>query len=523
MKKRKFRSRMPTEVVNSGYADGGAGFSKPALKEYQPRKKSAKSDIDANLGVLRDRASDLSINTPVGSAIINTSTQYVVGAGLKVFPKVKAELLGMTDDEADAWNKKAATEFDLWAGSTLSDIRGRNSFYDLQEILYKSYLTDGDAFAVFRRGYSANMPYSLRIQAVEGNRVSNPLQTEYLGTMVEVRNPENGNRIVNGLEIDGDGAVVAYWVSNKVPLDPTETDTAVRWARIEARGRILGKPNVLQICHDERPEQYRGVPYLAPVIETLKQVSRYTTAELTSAIMKSFFSIFFVAPENQYGINDILPTGEQSDPTEPVVDPSEYRLGPGTANALPRGVDVKSIDQSNAQSTFEPFTRELIKQIAAAMGQPYEVIMKCFGSSYSASRAALLQAWDQYKLRRAWFARDLCQPVYEMWLTEAVSIGRIEAPGYFEDPAIRYAYCNAEWYGPAMSILDPVRDMNGAILRIQSGLSTPEREAAEMTGSSFEENMKIIKRNYAQMIEAGLTPAGVIAIPDKGGEESEKE
>ena len=237
--------------------------------------------------------------------------------------------------------------------------------------------------------------------------------------------------------------------------------------------------------------------------------------------MKSFFSIFFVAPENQYGINDILPTGEQSDPTEPVVDPSEYRLGPGTANALPRGVDVKSIDQSNAQSTFEPFTRELIKQIAAAMGQPYEVIMKCFGSSYSASRAALLQAWDQYKLRRAWFARD--QPVYEMWLTEAVSIGRIEAPGYFEDPAIRYAYCNAEWYSPAMSILDPVRDMNGAILRIQSGLSTPEREAAEMTGSSFEENMKIIKRNYAQMIEAGLTPAGVIAIPDKGGEESEKE
>jgi len=516
---KKFRTRAPA-VKNSGYADGGAGFSKPALKAYHPRKLSAKADIGANLKVLRDRASDLSINTPVGCAIINTSTQYVVGAGLKVFPKVRAELLGMTDDEADTWNKHVAAEFDMWASSTLADIRGRNNFYDLQEILYKAYLTDGDSFAVFRRAYDQNMPYTLRLQVLEGNRISNPLTSEYFGTQVEIRNPDNGNRIVNGVEIDEDGAVVAYWIANKVPLDPTDTDISIKWARVKARGELLGKPNVLQICHDERPEQYRGVPYLAPVIETLKQVSRYTSAELTSAIMKSFFSIFFVSTDTQYGINDILPSGEQPDPMEPVVDPSEYKLGPGTANALPKGVDVKSIDQSNAQSTFEPFTKELIKQIAAAMGQPYEVIMKCFGSSYSASRAALLQAWDQYKLRRAWFSRDLCQPVYEMWLAEAVAIGRVEAPRFFEDPAARYAYCNAEWYGPSMSILDPVKDTNGAILRIQAGLSTPEREAAEMTGSSFEENVKVSKRNLAQLIEAGLMPA--VVNGKEGGEPNEE-
>ena len=91
-----------------------------------------------------------------------------------------------------------------------------------------------------------------------------------------------------------------------------------------------------------------------------------------------------------------------------------------------------------------------------------------------------------------------------MWLTEAVATGRIEAPGFFSDPAIRFAYCNAEWYGPSMSILDPVKDINGSTLRIQCGLSTHEREAAEMTGSDFYENLETIRIEQQRAEEAGV-------------------
>ena len=90
--------------------------------------------------------------------------------------------------------------------------------------------------------------------------------------------PNGVNKIVNGVEVDKDGAVEAYWISNKVPYDPVEINRATNWTRIEAFGQLVGKPNVLHICHDERPEQYRGVPYLAPVLTALKQVSRYADA-----------------------------------------------------------------------------------------------------------------------------------------------------------------------------------------------------------------------------------------------------
>lgn len=548
--RKKYKARTPTRriagvkklnIKNTGYDGGGASRTSGVLKAWNPIKSSAKSDINAHLDILRSRAADQVINTPIGSAAIATTTQYTVGAGLKVFPKIKYKMLDMEPDEAEEWNKKASAEFDLWASSKLCDIRKRNNFYDLQEILYKAYMTDGDSFALFRRGYNENMPYTLRIQAIEGNRVSNPMGQDYYGITgplsVEMLAPNGVNKIVNGVEVDKDGAVEAYWISNKVPYDPVEINRATNWTRIEAFGQLVGKPNVLHICHDERPGQYRGVPYLAPVLTALKQVSRYADAELVAAIMRSFFTLFFTSTGNSSVAGDISGVlgastyeGEGADPQEPVVNASEYHLGPGTINALPKNIDVKSVGVDGGQATFDSFVTQFVKQISASLNIPYEVLMKSFTSSYSASRAALLQAWEQFKLRRAWFTRDFCQPVYEMWLVEAVATGRLEAPGFFSDPAIRFAYSNAEWYGPSMSILDPIKDVNGAALRIQYGLSTPEREAAEMTGSDFYENLEAIRIAKSKVKDSGV----VLGVPtvlstdledltEKGGDEDDEE
>lgn len=502
----KTRARMPTaretaQIKNSGYADGGASRTSSILKSYLPIRSSARADIDANLPLLRNRSADQAINTPIGAAAIQTSAIHAIGAGLKVFPRIRYQELGLSHEEARGWQKKARREFDLWAMSKHSDLYRRNNFYDLQDMAYVAYLVDGDAFAVFRRKPPTRyMPYSLRLQILEGNRISNPMDGSFPGGLgpfaVEMISPDTGNRIVSGVEIDADGAVEAYWICNKVQGDAVEIGKIETWVRVKAFGDLSGMPNILQICHDIRSEQYRGVPYLAPVIETLKQVSRYTNAELTAAIIKSFFALFFT--NNPSGSSDLpMPStygdvredGEEYDPRAPVVDVSEYGLGPGTLNALPAGVDVKAVDAGRSMSTFDAFVSQLIKQIGAAIGVPYEVIMKNFTSSYSASRAAMLQAWEEFKLRRTWFARDFCQPVYEAWLAEAIAIGRLDAPGFFDDPAIRAAWCHADWYGPTMSILDPVKDITGSALRVQYGLSTREREAAEMTGTDFEENL----------------------------------
>ncbi len=520
-KYKKMSGTAQTKIQNSGYSEGGASHTSNILKAWLPLKLSSKSDIDRNLHTLRNRSADEAINTPVGAAAIGSSSTHAIGTGLTLFPRPRFKQLGISAEEAREWNRKVRSEFQLWAESKNCDIYRRNNFYDLQHIAYISYMTDGDSFAVFRRKEpSIFMPYSLRLQLLEGNRISNPLDNG-LATVssVEMSAPTKGHRIISGVEIDEDGAVEGYWISNKVPYDPVDTLGAAKWVKVKAFGDETGLPNILQVCHDTRTEQYRGVPYLAPVLETLKQTSRFTTAELASAIVKSFFSLFFTQSATSAGdLNSMLGSSFDGDPNAPVVDVGEYTLAPGTLNALPSGVDVKSVESSNTQSTFGTFTQELIKQIGAALGQPYEVLMKSFTSSYSASRAALLQAWDEYKMRRVWFSRDFCQPVYEVWLAEAVALGRIDAPGFFEDPAKRSAWCNAEWFGPTMSILDPVKDVKGSSMRTQCGLSTREREAAEMTGSDFEENIEQLAYEQAMINSLGLNGDDL-----KGGDNDEND
>jgi capsid protein len=151
---------------------------------------------------------------------------------------------------------------------------------------------------------------------------------------------------------------------------------------------------------------------------------------------------------------------------------------------------------------FDSFVSAIAKQIGASLELPYDILMKQFNKSYSASRAALLEAWKAFKMWREWMTEKFCQPVYEEWLAEAVAKGRVKAPGFFSDPAIRKAYSFAEWYGPTQGQLDPVAEIEAAELRVRNGFSTRSKEAMELTGTDFIDNMRTAKQENEMMKEA---------------------
>ncbi len=248
----------------------------------------------------------------------------------------------------------------------------------------------------------------------------------------------------------------------------------------------------------ERCEQYRGVPYLAPVIEALKQITRYTEAELTAAVVTAFFTAFIKtttpSSENAFG-EQILEEDRVDD-----VDPNSYEMGPGAINILGTNEDVVIADPKRPASGFDGFVTAIIKQVGAALEVPYELLTKSFLASYSASRAALLEAWKAFKMRRTWFSNDFCQPIYDMWLAEAIAIGRVKAPGFFNDPLIRKAWTRCEWVGPAPGQIDPVKEVTAASLRVENGFSTREKETTELTGGNWDDNITQITREK-QMLE----------------------
>ena len=186
------------------------------------------------------------------------------------------------------------------------------------------------------------------------------------------------------------------------------------------------------------------------------------------------------------------------------IDPADFELGAGTINTLPPAMTLLLQILKRPSSNFESFTTALAKHVGAALEIPYELLLKNFTASYSASRAALLEAWKAFRMRRTWFANDFCQPIYEVWLREAVSIGRIDAPGFFNDPIITKAWARAEWHGPAPGQVDPVKEVQAAQMRVQNGFSTRERESIELIGSDFDRNIDQLQREVERMKAAGI-------------------
>ena len=73
-------------------------------------------------------------------------------------------------------------------------------------------------------------------------------------------------------------------------------------------------------------------------------------------------------------------------------------------------------------------------------------------------------------------------------MAEAVSKGRILAPGFFLDPVIRKAYCSCSWNGPAQGTLDPTKEVQAAQQRVENGFTTRQQETIELGGGDFFDN-----------------------------------
>jgi len=488
-------ARTRLNFLNSGYDSSGASVHKKSLKGWNALSKSPQEDIDANLYTLRQRSRDLYMSAPIATSAIKTNRTNVVGAGLKLKSRLDFKSLRLTKEQADLWEQQTEKEFTLWAESKWCDATRLNNFYEIQQLAFMSWLMNGDAFGLIKNQKPTLwMPYGLRIHLIEADRISTPntQSSNLLGTMGTIGKTTNGNDIYNGVEIDSNGAVVAYYICNRYPNSYIKGITQ-EWIRVEAFGANTGNPNILQLMESERCEQYRGVPYLAPVIETLKQISRYTESELMAAVVQSFFTAFIKVEgdKTKNPFNDVI---GDADKIEDESDPASYELGAGTINVLGTNEDIVFADPKRPASGFDAFVAAMSKQIGAALEVPVELLTKSFMASYSASRAALLEAWKAFKMRRTWFANDFCQPIYELWLSEAVARGRINAPGFFNDPAIKKAWYGSEWIGPAQGQLDPVKEANAAILRAENGFSTYERETTELTGGNWDDNITQITR-----------------------------
>ena len=478
----------------SGYGRHGASRTLNSMIGWITGGGSAEDDIDVHGALLRERSRDLYAGGGLARSGINAMVTSVVGWGIKPKPKIDKDALGLSDEAADEWERNTLREWRLWAENTMCDAERQQDFYSLQQLVFRSQLVSGDVFALFGLKENKRTPYTTTLRILEADRVSTP---ESAAGSSESRQTDTGGRIVDGVEINREGEVIRFHVTNRHPMMENALDS-VEWQPIDAFGKDTGYPNMLHVFVMERPEQRRGVPFVAAQIEQIKQFDRYNVYELAANVVAAMLAVFITSDEDngQHGMEDAV--NQEDKVTD---DDLHLELAPGAVYSLPPGKKVNVMNPIRANSTYKDFAETQETIIGSSMETPREVLIKKYDSNYTAARASLLDYWRTVRVYRTRFNGAFNQPVYEQWLAEAVASGRVDAPGFFDDPAIRQAWCGCMWVGVSMGHVDPKKEAEAAQARINMNISTEEQEASEYNGNDWNANVRQRKKELAARAE----------------------
>jgi lambda family phage portal protein len=473
------------------------------LSNWLPWRAPTDAEILPDQDMLVARSRDLNRNNGIASGGLQTLQDNVVGTGLRLAANPDYRALGKDIAWAEKWSQTTESLWRTWADSTDCDAAHRLNFAGLTALVFRSALEAGEALALPLWLERTETPFKTCLQLIDCDRLSQPFNQ--LPTV----------KLRGGVEVDDYGRPLAYhirmfenWMSM---MFPAQAWVSGQWERIPAE-TDFGRKRVIHLLVQDRIDQTRGKPILAPVIEQFRMLDSYQRTELQSAIVNSLVAGVIETPMDPAAITELL-GGDQNRYLD---QKNQYRpqMEGGTFIPLYPGDKLTPFTPSRPAPQFSNFVEAVLRHIGVCLGMPYELVVKDFSkTNYSSARAALLEAWRFFMARRTWIAQYWCAPVYRLWLEEAVNAGMIEAPGFYQN--LSY-YCRAKWIGPGRGWIDPVKEAEAAQVRMITQISTLEQECAEQ-GQDWNDVLEQLAVENARRKELNLpNPQELMPAPPRG-------
>lgn len=506
----------PSMAAYDGAAGGDLSFM-----DWNPVAASADADLLPDLQSLTARARDLSRNNGVVAGGMQTLRDNIVGSTLRLSTAPDYRLLGKSLEWALAWGNNTEAKFRSWADTTEVDAGRSQNLLGLTLQVLGGAMLNGDAAALPLWLPRPDARWGTRMLVVESDRLSTPLGLEHR------------DDIRGGVEMDRYGAPLAYHFLKRHPGDAFgfgafgtgAVQPALEWDRVPAY-TAWGRRRVVHLLDRERTGQSRGRPIVSAVMSEFRMAGKYASNELKASVANSLVAAFLESDLSQEAAaqlfgDDPRAAWNQSAQQSRGTNRDLRKLDAGAVIPLPVGARLSSFTPSRPNQAFEAFMLATMRNIAAGMNMPYELLLKDFSrTNYSSARAALLEAWRYFNGRRRWLTDYWLRAVYELWLEEAVNAGEVDAPDFY---ANRYAYSRARFIFGGRGWVDPVKEATAAQLRMQMGLSTLERECAEQ-GEDYEEVLDQLAMERRMRADRGLSePSAGASLPQQPPQSQDKE
>jgi capsid protein len=475
--------------------------------------------------LLRLRSWQSYLESEITQTVLGKYTKWIIGSGLKLQSEPNKTVLeseGINED-LDNFTKNVEARFGLYSKSKTADHSGMSTLNSIAKTAYLNSIVGGDVLVVLRLVKGV-----VKVQLIDGEHV----RTDRFGIQNVPQTLENGNIIINGIEMSSTGEHISYRILNS--LFKSQTIRAKTKSGLTQAFLIYG--------FRYRLNNHRGLPLISVVLEPLKKLERYKEATVGSAEERQKIAFFIEHGVNSTGEN---PMGKQmakafdinandSDLPKDINGTELANTIAATTNKetynMPQDSTLKQLESKN-ELHFKDFYNVNIDLICASIGIPPEVAMSKYDSNFSASRAALKDWEHTILIERQAFKEQFYQNVYLFWLEFNILQNNVSAPGYLisgKQSIVKQSYQSCRFIGAGVPHIDPLKEVEAERAKLgpagaQIPLTTVEKSTEALNAGDSEQNLTQFIKEVEDFKKSGIevvppTPATTPPNDDDDGE-----
>jgi lambda family phage portal protein len=427
-------------------------------------KKSPDAAIYHNMEATRNHVRQLEYNNGFIAGPIKRIVNNTVGTGFKYQSRVRGDAMyidfpKINEKMAEEYNVRKERGFKTWTKQ--ADMRLRLSFNRICRVAMASLVRDGEVLAIGRESGRKNRIIPYCIELLEVDRLMTPLK--------EAGNPN----IQNGIEYDGEGVPLRYFVLKRHPGDSLTMGMSLDDYEIIDAYNPSGTRKVMHLYDPMRPEQSRGLSEFASALANFHNMDRYQEAEIMAALEDACMTGIVTSPaaadwQANYTVGDLTATGEGGND---VTKSRVHEFAPLKWHYLNPGEEFQIHKPSRPNDQMGEMINQLLRGPSNSLDIPPEVLSQNWqGMNYSNARTVLLQFYLSCWVRESVFTEMFLDPVHECVSDWFAIKGITPTVGY---DLRREDYLAHAWIAQtAREWVDPMKESQGKAMDVDNGFDS---------------------------------------------------
>jgi len=490
---------------------------------WRPSMRSPDQVINAAKTLTDARTRDMTYNDGYVRGGVQTQKDTIVGGRYMLTAKPNWRVIfgqgRRSNNYAQGWAEEfqqvVEERFRLVAESRnfWLDASGKQTFTGMLRLAIGTFVMTGEVLSVAEWDRTRGRPFKTAVRLIAPARLSNPndmSDTRYLR---------------RGIQHNRKMKPVFYNIRKARPTEHYEDSDAWTWEKVSSYvpgGR--GRKQVVHIVEPWEIDQSRGIADMVAALKTMRMSKNFRDVTLQNAVINASYAAAIESELSPDMVRAMMGDSVTAGPDAfgNAIGSFLNALGGYVEGAGNLKVDGAKIPHlfPNTKLNMKPmgtpggvgdtFEDSLLRHAAAALGQSFEEFAHNFSKvSYSGGKLSLATTGRYVAARKKVVADACADEWYGLWLEEEINNGEVPLPRGFtvEDfyrPLMREAFSQATWIGAGMGQIDELKETQAAILRIKSGLSTYEIEAARL-GYDFRDVLEQREREEAIIADRGLT------------------